>query len=148
MESDVEYLALSSMQARYAVKYGFPLTTTATIAAITVNKGPSATKKALNDFSEAWGEINPFYYVLAHIPQTAQLNKRMAHLLINSAITFHTTSLGPACPTISKDAIASALAAYNNNGKYDFFKIGNGQETWDLLVEHQQSLTKHVLAYA
>ncbi|KAH9005376.1 hypothetical protein EDB84DRAFT_1573102 [Lactarius hengduanensis] len=68
----------------------------------------------------------------------------MAHLLINSAITFHTTSLGPACPTISKDAIASALAAYNNNGKYDFFKIGNGQETWDLLVEHQQSLTKHM----
>ncbi|KAH9019955.1 hypothetical protein EDB84DRAFT_1441964 [Lactarius hengduanensis] len=44
-------------------------TDSATIATITKDKNPSAAKKSIEGFTEDWGKINPFYYVLSLIPR-------------------------------------------------------------------------------
>ncbi|KAH9024528.1 hypothetical protein EDB84DRAFT_1564370 [Lactarius hengduanensis] len=164
LEMDLDRTALTTMEARYAVRYGLPLTTMNTIARLTKGKGPSASKVALDDFVEEWGDVNPFFFVLSVIPRDQSfwrpgeslppppipqeevlLNKRMAEIMITSVISIKATELGSACPEISPSTIHTTLNLYDNQGKFDTFSIGNAANIWEILAElqHQQDALTH-----
>ncbi|KAH9165951.1 hypothetical protein EDB89DRAFT_2076296 [Lactarius sanguifluus] len=144
-----------SLHFRYAVKYGFPLTTAQTIRRIA---GPDIVKGItnINEWVQEWGEITPFRYLLSTIPveQTfdstildvdspaanamdAANNREMARIVIEATIKTQ-SFLQHLDPTyISANTVEQVLDEYNDEGTYRVFALTNTKVVWDTLAETQ-----------
>ncbi|KAH8989317.1 hypothetical protein EDB86DRAFT_3081047 [Lactarius hatsudake] len=171
-KDDEEVTALWTLQFRWAVKYGLPLTIAGAKRRI-IEASPLGEEETLRRFEEDHGTVNPLNYLYTTIPreqyfsrpgdieeveipeETKKHNRSMARTLVNTIIQFKQLEAKanntPPPPAISEHVIEGLLNTYSHNGTYSFFGLasaGADDGIWTALLETHAQVTTAIDSYA
>ncbi|KAH8994737.1 hypothetical protein EDB86DRAFT_3078093 [Lactarius hatsudake] len=171
-ETDEEVTALWTLQFKWAVKYGLPLTVEAARACI-IQESLFKEEVALKRFDKEWGPVGPRTYLFSTMPreqyfthpgdleeeeipqETAQHNRNMARTLVQTIIQFKqleakTNGTTPP-PVITEPIIEAVLNMYSHRGTYSFFGLasaGADDSIWNAITDMHASATTALDSYA
>ncbi|KAH8985225.1 hypothetical protein EDB86DRAFT_3083781 [Lactarius hatsudake] len=171
-KNDEEVTALWTLQFRWAVKYGLPLTINGAKRRI-LEESPLGEEETLKRFKEDHGTVGPLNYLYTTIPreqyfsrpgdieeveipaETKEHNRNMARTLVNTIIQFKQleakTNNTPPPPTIPAHVIEGLLNIYSHNGTYSFFGLasaGADDSIWNALLDSHAQATSDISSYA
>ncbi|KAH8976843.1 hypothetical protein EDB86DRAFT_3094128 [Lactarius hatsudake] len=171
-EADEEVTALWTLQFKWAVKYGLPLTTAAARQRI-IESSLFKEDEAIRRFEDEWGPLGPRTYLFSILPreqyfahpgdleetilspETVLHNRNMARTLVNTIIQFKgleaKTNGTPPPPKITEPVVEALLDLYSHQGTYSFFGLasaGADDSIWDALIETHASATAAASNYA
>ncbi|KAH9030929.1 hypothetical protein EDB85DRAFT_2146448 [Lactarius pseudohatsudake] len=155
---DEHHSALFSFHARFAIKYGLPLTVKQSVDRIVRGKTISEGRLALENFEEKWGHVSPFYFTIASLhpgqsfppheeglfngddaveptPEEMEAlykeddDRRGKLAVIAGIISYKTAQLGQAAVRITQDVQLATADTFDSL----FFDFGNVDAIWTAL---------------